>query len=92
MTILHWSRFDVDTQIGVHEMKIFLVAVVLLVLIVIAGRDLEPEPELVFNWHGYRAGLDKIGRRPPRGFAGFAGGEDYACGCAAGPHGGFRAS
>ena len=43
----------------------FFVAVVLLVLIIIAGRDLEPELGLVFNWHGYRAGLDKIGAGGP---------------------------
>ena len=61
--------FGVDSQIGVHAMRKFLAAAGLIVLVIIAGRGLKTEPELVFNWHGYRAGLDQAGTGgPPVGF------------------------
>ena len=46
-------------------MRKYLAAAVLIVLVIIAGRGLETEPDLVFNWHGYRAGLDQSGQGGP---------------------------
>ena len=43
----------------------FLAAAGLAILVALAGREPNPSPALVFNWHGYRAGLDAEGKGGP---------------------------
>lgn len=40
----------------------FIAAAGLALLVALAGREPSPSPMLVFNWHGYRAGLDAEGK------------------------------
>ena len=43
----------------------FLAAAGLAILVALAGRAPSPVLTMVFNWHGYRAGLDAEGKGGP---------------------------